>query len=77
MAKADRLAGDLKGKTVGLLGLAFKPNTDDIRSAASLELVKLLQAKGCTIRAHDPAAMENFKTVHPDLDLLPVALRGL
>jgi len=67
LAKATRLAGDLTGKTVGLLGLAFKPNTDDIRSAASLELVKLLKGMGCTVRAHDPAAMDNFKTVHPDL----------
>jgi len=67
IAKATRLAGDLTGKTVGLLGLAFKPNTDDIRSAASLELVRLLKEMGCTVRAHDPAAMENFKSVHPDL----------
>ena len=59
---------DLNGKTVGLLGLAFKPNTDDIRSAASLDLVDLLKARGCHIRAHDPAAMENFKTLHPDLE---------
>ena len=67
MAKAERLAGDLTGRRVALIGLAFKPNTDDIRSAASLELVKLLRAKGCDIRAHDPAAMENFKLFHPDL----------
>jgi UDPglucose 6-dehydrogenase len=68
LAKAERLVGDLNGKTVGLLGLAFKPNTDDIRSAASLDLVDLLKARGCHIRAHDPAAMENFKTLHPDLE---------
>jgi UDPglucose 6-dehydrogenase len=67
MAKAERLAGDLSGKPVALIGLAFKPNTDDIRSAASLELVRLLTAKGCDIRVHDPAAMENFKLFHPDL----------
>ncbi len=67
IAKAENLVGDLTGKTVALLGLAFKPNTDDIRSAASLDLVKLLEAKGCRLRTHDPAAMENFKSVHPDL----------
>ena len=67
IAKAEGLVGDLAGKTVALLGLAFKPNTDDIRSAASIELVKLMEAKGCKLRAHDPAAMENFKTVHPGL----------
>jgi len=67
MAKAKGLMPDLAGKTVALLGLAFKPNTDDIRSAASLDLVRLLQAEGCTVRGHDPAAMDNFKTVFPDL----------
>ncbi len=67
IAKAERLVGDLSGKTVALLGLSFKPNTDDIRSAASLDLVDLLKARGCRLRAHDPAAMENFKRVHPDL----------
>jgi len=67
ITKAEGLVGDLAGKTVALLGLAFKPNTDDIRSAASIEMVKLLEAKGCKLKAHDPAAMENFKTVHPDL----------
>jgi UDPglucose 6-dehydrogenase len=66
-AKAERLAGSLQGKTVALLGLAFKPNTDDIRSAASLELVRLLRKAGCTIRVHDPAAMDNFRQVHGDL----------
>jgi UDPglucose 6-dehydrogenase len=67
LAKAERLAGKLDGKRVALIGLAFKPNTDDIRSAASLELVRLLKAKGCEIRAHDPAAMDNFKVFHPEL----------
>jgi UDPglucose 6-dehydrogenase len=67
MAKAESLAGDLTGKTVALLGLAFKPNTDDIRSAPSLDLVKMLLAKGCTVRGHDPAAMDNYKMFYPDL----------
>jgi len=67
IAKVERLAGKLDGKRVALIGLAFKPNTDDIRSAASLELVKILEAKGCDIRAHDPAAMENFKLCHPEI----------
>jgi len=67
VAKAERLCGDLAGKTVAMLGLAFKPNTDDIRSAASLDLVELLKSKGCTLRVHDPAAMDNFKTFQPDL----------
>lgn len=67
VAKAEALAGDLRGRRVALLGLAFKPNTDDIRQAASLELVKLLQERGCQLRVHDPAAMDNFKLFHPEL----------
>jgi len=67
LAKAEALAGRLDGRTVALLGLAFKPNTDDIRSAPALEIVRQLKAKGCTIRAHDPAAMANFRLFHDDL----------
>jgi len=67
LAKAEALAGGLEGKTVALLGLAFKPNTDDIRSAASLDIVRLLQEKGCQVRGHDPAAMDNFKLSFPDI----------
>jgi len=67
IAKAEALAGDLTGRTVALLGLAFKPNTDDIRSAASLEIVRLLKARDCNLRVHDPAAMDNFRMFHPEL----------
>ena len=67
LAKAETLTGGLSGATVALLGLAFKPNTDDIRSAPALELVRGLEERGCTVRAHDPAAMENFKLFHEDL----------
>ena len=67
LAKAEGLVGDLTGSTVALLGLAFKPNTDDVRSAASLDLVELLKARNCRLRVHDPAAMETFKSLHPEL----------
>ena len=50
--------GSLKGKTVAVLGLTFKPNTDDMRDAPSLEIVPALQAAGAKIRAHDPEGME-------------------
>ncbi len=65
--KAEAMVGDLKGKTVALLGLAFKPNTDDIRSAPALDIVRILNEKGAIVRGHDPAAMPNFKMFHDDL----------
>jgi UDPglucose 6-dehydrogenase len=52
---------NLKDKTIGIWGLAFKPNTDDIRNAASLEIIGLLQAEGAKIRAYDPKALNNAK----------------
>ena len=51
------MLGDMKGRTVGVLGLSFKPNTDDIREAPALEIARMLQYEGATIRAYDPVAM--------------------
>lgn len=59
IVKLKEILGDLHGKNIGLLGLAFKPNTDDIREAASLDIVDSLQQEGAVIRAYDPVAMEN------------------
>ncbi|MGH7399476.1 MAG: UDP-glucose dehydrogenase family protein [Candidatus Rokuibacteriota bacterium] len=58
--------GGLEDKTVAVLGLAFKPNTDDMREAKSLEVVRLLHAAGTQVRAYDPVAMDNAKALMPD-----------
>jgi len=68
MDKVKSLVPDLKGKTVALLGLSFKPNTDDIRDAPSRALVKMFRDAGATLRVHDPVAMDNFRGIEPDLD---------
>lgn len=64
---ADRViaacGGDVKGKKIAMLGIAFKPNTDDIREAPSLVIIPALQNAGATVSAYDPAAMENAKEV--------------
>jgi UDPglucose 6-dehydrogenase len=64
---ADRLGNNLKGKTIGVLGLAFKPNTDDLRDAKSIEIIEALQALGATIRTYDPIAMDGAKTILNDV----------
>ncbi|CAG0907479.1 unnamed protein product [Cyprideis torosa] len=56
---------NLKAKKIGLWGLAFKPNTDDIREASSLDMIEALLALGVEITAFDPAAMENVKRLYP------------
>jgi len=55
---ADALAGELKGKTIGVLGVTFKPNTDDMRDAPSLDIIPALQAMGATVQAFDPEGHE-------------------
>jgi UDPglucose 6-dehydrogenase len=57
----------VKGKTIGVLGLAFKPNTDDMRNAPSVDIINRLQAEGATIRAYDPQAMEHSKKIFKDV----------
>jgi UDPglucose 6-dehydrogenase len=61
--KARERFGSLQGKKVALLGLAFKPNTDDMREAASIVIAKELVKEGALVVAYDPVAIENAKRV--------------
>jgi len=65
--KIKHLLGDLKDKTIGVLGLAFKQNTDDIRKSPSIDIIQLLLKEGAKIRCFDPLAMENSRRILPDL----------
>ena len=62
--------GDLTGKTIAVLGLAFKPDTDDIREAPALDVISHLLAAGATVRATDPAAMKHVAAICPDVTLV-------
>jgi UDPglucose 6-dehydrogenase len=60
--------GSVKGKTIGILGLTFKPNTDDMRDSVSLDVVPALQKAGATIRAYDPEGMKEAKALLKDIE---------
>ena len=61
----DACGGSLQGRTVAILGVAFKPNTDDMRDAPSLDIVPALQSAGASVRAFDPAAMHEAQKLLP------------
>jgi UDPglucose 6-dehydrogenase len=61
------VGGSLRGKTIAVLGLTFKPNTDDMREAPSIALITALQDMGARVRAYDPEGMEQAKTVLQDV----------
>jgi UDPglucose 6-dehydrogenase len=71
MLVIDKLRDAIDGlhdKVVGLLGLAFKPNTDDLREAPSLDIARVLLAAGAHVRGYDPAAMERMQAIVPDIE---------
>lgn len=59
--------GNVKGKTIAILGLAFKPNTDDMRESPAIPIVERLHAEGARIRAYDPKSMDEAKHLLPDI----------
>lgn len=61
--KIREMVGDLKGRTIGVLGLSFKPNTDDIRESAAIVIIEEIQGLGGRVKAYDPAAMETARAV--------------
>ncbi len=67
LVKLREVLGTVRGKTIGLLGLAFKANTDDVREAPALDIIHLLQAEGARIRAFDPVAMDNARRTCKDV----------
>jgi len=64
----EALNGEVKGKTIGILGLAFKPDTDDMRDSPAIPVIKGLQALGARIQAYDPQSMENSRSIFENVD---------
>jgi len=71
--RVARAVGDLKGKRIAVLGLAFKPNTDDMREAPSIPLVNALVERGAEVSAFDPVAREQAERIFSDIEFAPDA----
>ncbi len=69
--KAKNILWNLDGKIIGVLGLSYKPNTDDMREAPSVDIIRQLQEAGAKIKAYDPKAMNNAKEVLHDVEFCP------
>ena len=70
VTKVQQLVGDLSGKRIGVLGIAFKPETDDIRDSSSIKLIEDLRNLGASVAAYDPAALENARAVLTGVDFV-------
>jgi len=66
--KIQERVGNLSGKTIAVLGLSFKPNTNDIRESSSIAIIRGLLRMGARVKAYDPAAMDEAKSVFPELE---------
>ena len=73
--KLHDLLGEIQGKTIGLLGLAFKENTDDIRESPALAIARHLLEQGAHVKAYDPEAMENSRRAVPEIEMCPDAYK--
>jgi UDPglucose 6-dehydrogenase len=69
LQKVRGTLGSVEEKTIGVLGLAFKPNTDDLRESPAIEIIHLLQSEGAKVKAFDPAANEAARTLLPGVEL--------
>ncbi|MEP6925652.1 MAG: UDP-glucose/GDP-mannose dehydrogenase family protein [Pyrinomonadaceae bacterium] len=67
IVKIEKLVGDLAGKTIGVLGLSFKPETDDMRDSPAIEIINQMIKRGARIKAFDPVAMEEARHSLPDI----------
>jgi UDPglucose 6-dehydrogenase len=72
----ESLGGSLTGKRVAVLGLAFKPDSDDVRDSPSLDVAKRLKAEGAIVIATDPEAIETSRRLHPELDYVDTAVEA-
>jgi len=66
--KLEKMLWNLRDKRIGILGLAFKPNTDDMRFAPSITIIGELQKRGASVKAYDPVSMERAKKIMPDIE---------
>jgi UDPglucose 6-dehydrogenase len=71
VGRVSEMLGSLQGKTVGLLGLSFKPNTDDMRDAPSIDIARALVSSGASVRGYDPVSMELAQQILPEVELFP------
>jgi UDPglucose 6-dehydrogenase len=68
LPKIESLIGDFDGKQIGVLGLSFKPQTDDMRESPAIDIIKAMQERGATVKAYDPVAMDEAKHCLPDIE---------
>jgi UDPglucose 6-dehydrogenase len=73
----EACGGSVEGKTIAVLGLTFKPNTDDMREAPSLEILPALQKAGASVRAYDPEGMDEAESLLPGVTFCKDAYEAL